>query len=90
MSEANPSVYVCEEVREVLRLHRDIFTDDFRCLSIRDQLDRQARRILEAHQSGDKAVVTHIQCWHPEMVGHPVGENITMKSRDDGVPVGRR
>ena len=74
MSEPSPNVYACDEVREVQRLHHDLLTDEFRQLSIREQLDRQARRIFEAHISGDKTVVTHIKCWHPELVGHPVEE----------------
>ena len=68
MSEAAQPVYVSDQVREVERLHRDLFTDGFRQLPIRDQLDRQAHRIVEAHSSGDRAVVTHITCWHPTLV----------------------
>ena len=63
-------VYVSEVVREVERLHRDLFTGGFRRLSIRDQLDRQAHRIVEAHKAGDRAVVPHITCWHPKLVCH--------------------
>lgn len=74
MSNPMPSVYACEEVREVIKLHEDPFNDEFRRLSIREQLDQQAHRIFEAHKSGDKAVVTHITCWHPELVGHSVEE----------------
>ena len=74
MSEANPTVYVSDEVREVQRLHHDLFTDEFRQLAIRDQLDRQAQRIVEAHKSGNEAVVTHVKCWHPDLVGHSVDE----------------
>ena len=70
MNEPIPRVYACEEVREVVRLHKDLFTDEFRRLSIREQLDQQAHRMVEAHKAGDKAVVTHIQCWHPDLVGH--------------------
>jgi hypothetical protein len=68
MSEAEQPVYVSEQVKEVERLHRDLLTDDVRQLPIRDQLDRQAHRIVEGHQAGDRAVVTHITCWHPKLV----------------------
>jgi hypothetical protein len=68
MSEATQLVYVSDQVREVERLHRDLFTDSFRQLPIRDQLDQQAHRIVEAHKAGDRAVVTHITCWHPKLV----------------------
>ena len=74
MNEPNPNVYASEEVREVARLHRDLFTDAFRKLPIRDQLELQAQRIVEAHKSGNKAVATHITCWHPELVGHATAE----------------
>ena len=53
---------------EVERLHHDLLTDDVRRLPIRDQLDRQAHRIVEGHKAGDRAVVTHITCWHPKLV----------------------
>lgn len=68
MSEVAQSVYVSDQVRAVERLHRDLFTDSFRNLPVRDKLDRQAHRIVEAHKSGDRAVVTHITCWHPKLV----------------------
>ena len=40
--------------------------DSFSQLLIRDQVDRQAHRIFEAHKSGDNALVTHILLWHPK------------------------
>ena len=61
-------MYVSDQVREVERLHRDLLTDGVRRLPIRDQLDRQAHRIVEGHKAGDRAVVTHITCWHPKLV----------------------
>jgi hypothetical protein len=67
MSELEQLVYFSDQVREVERLHRDLLTDDVRLLPIRDQLDRQARRIVEGHKAGDRAVVTHITCWHPKL-----------------------
>jgi hypothetical protein len=70
MREFNQAVYVCDQVREVERLHRDLLTDEVRQLPIRDQLDRQAKRIVEGHKAGDRAVVTHISCWHPKLVCH--------------------
>ena len=68
MSQAGQTVYVSDQVSEVERLHPDLFTDSFRRLPIRDQLDRQAHRIVEGHNAGDRAVVTHITCWHPKHV----------------------
>jgi hypothetical protein len=70
MSEAALPVYVSDQVREVERLHFDLLTDTVRRLPIRDQLDRQAHRIVEAHNAGDRAVVPHITCWHPKLVCH--------------------
>src|SRR4051794_30562708 len=68
MSDAKQSVYVSDQVRDVERLHRDLLSDHVRRLPIRDQLDRQAQRIAEAHKAGDRAVVPHITCWHPTLV----------------------
>jgi hypothetical protein len=70
MSEAAQPVYVSDQVREVERLHRDLLTDRFRQLPIRDQLDGQAHRIIEGHKAGNRAVVMHITCWHPQLVCH--------------------
>ena len=74
MNEPGAHIYVSDEVREVQRLHQDLFTDAFRRLPIHEQLEQQARRIHTAHASGDRAVATHITCWHPKQVGHPIGE----------------
>jgi hypothetical protein len=74
MSEAVQHVYVNDQVREVERLHRDLLTDNFRQLPIRDQLDRQAHRIVEGHHAGNRAVVTHITCWHPKLACHSADE----------------
>jgi hypothetical protein len=67
MTEAAQPVYVSDQVREVERLHHDLLTDSVRRLPIRDQLDRHAHRIVEAHNAGNRAVVTQITCWHPKL-----------------------
>src|SRR4051794_18229275 len=77
MSVVERPVYVSEQVREVERLHRDLLTDIARRLPIRDQLDRQAHRIVEGHKAGDRAVVTQVTCWHPTLVCHPADEIMT-------------
>lgn len=74
MNVPRSEVYACRAVREVLRLHADLWTDEFRQLSCRDQLDRQAERIVSAHQAGDRAVTIQISNWHPKWVGHMVEE----------------
>lgn len=71
MPNSSTPVYACPEVQDVQRLHADLFTDSFRNLPIVNQLDHQANRILTAHQDGDPAVLTHLRCWHPELVGMP-------------------
>ena len=68
MSEGKQPVYVSVQVKEVERLHGDLLTDDVRRLPIRDQLDRQAHRIVEGHEAGERAVVTLVTCWHPTLV----------------------
>lgn len=77
MSGAERPVYVSDQVREVERLHRDLLTEAARHLPIRDQLDRQAHRIVEGHKAGDSAVITHVTCWHPTLVCHPTDEIMT-------------
>ena len=62
------NVYVSDQVREVERLHRDLFTDSFRQLPVRDQFDRQAQRIVDGYTKGDRAVVAQITCWHPTLM----------------------
>jgi hypothetical protein len=74
MSEAAQPVYVSDQVREVEQLHRDLFTEGFRRLPVRDQLDRQAHRLVEGHKAGNRAVVMHITCWHPQLVCRPADE----------------
>lgn len=74
MSETAPDVYVYREVQEVRRLHENLFTDDYRLLSVREQLDRQAHQIVKGHQDGNMAVATHLTCWHPELVGRSAEE----------------
>lgn len=74
MSEVERPVYVRDQVREVERLHRDLLTDAMPRLPIRDQLDRQAHRIAEAHWVGDRALVTLITCRHPTLVCHSADE----------------
>src|ERR1700693_622358 len=68
MSEAAQPVHVSDQVRGGERLPRDLLTESFRQLPIRDQLDRQAHRIVEGHKAGNRAVVMHITCWHPKLV----------------------
>lgn len=70
MREGEHPVYVCDQVREVERLYRDLLTEAIRRLPIRDQLDRQANRLVEGHRAGDRAVVPQITCWHPGLACH--------------------
>lgn len=70
MTEPECRIYVDPDIGAVRELHRDLFTDSFQLLSIRDQLDRQAERMVQAHQEGNDAVAVHVTCWHPHWVGH--------------------
>jgi hypothetical protein len=70
MGDVKRSIYISDQVKEVERLHRDLLTDAVRRLPVRDQLDRQAHRLVEGHKAGDRAVATHITCWHPTLVCH--------------------
>lgn len=60
-----------------IRRHYDMCMDKFRRLSVRKQIDWQARRIGDAQNLGDKAVVSHIKCWDPELVGHSVEDSMS-------------
>ena len=62
-------VYICDEVRQVMKLHHDLLSDSVRSLPVREQLDLQANRVLDAHRDGNPAVATHLKCWHPQLVG---------------------
>jgi hypothetical protein len=72
MSDGCPDVFASREVAEVIRLHRDLFTDEFRRLSIEQQLARQADRLLEAHGAGNPVAAVQLSSWHPDLVGLPV------------------
>ncbi len=72
MSDSCPDVFVSPEVAEVIRLHRDLFSDEFRRLSIEQQLDRQADRLLQAHREGRTVAATQLSSWHPGLAGRPI------------------
>lgn len=77
MREGEQPVYVCDQVREVERLYRDLLTEAVRRLPIREQLDRQANRLVEGHRAGDRAVVPQITCWHPRLACHSADDIMT-------------
>ena len=70
MNRSDPKIFVSEAVRGVLDLHGDMFSGKVRAVPIRDQLEIQAEQIVKSYRSGNPAVVTHLECWHPEWVGH--------------------
>ena len=67
-------VYANPEVQAVIDLHQDLFNDEFKSLSVIEQLDLQAKRILEGHQNKVTAIATHVMCWHPSLIGHSVDQ----------------
>ena len=69
-----PNVYKHPEVAAVIRMHEDLFTVAFRRLTVQQQLELQAQRIVDAHQDGNEAAATHVGCWHPQLVGHAVAD----------------
>ena len=72
MCASRPEVYVSPEVAAVIELHRDLFTDQFHRLPVKQQLDRQADRILQAHREAKPVAAIHFSSWHPDLVGQPV------------------
>ena len=67
-------VYISNDVQKVRSLHQDLLNADLRRLPVCAQLEQQARRILDAHRRQDQTVVTHVTCWHPELVGHSASQ----------------
>jgi len=66
---SNDKVYVDPQVQKILNLYAEVFTEDFYSLPIRNQLERQAHRLTEAHHNRDDSVCFQIASWHPELVG---------------------
>ncbi|NND98810.1 MAG: hypothetical protein HKN47_15935, partial [Pirellulaceae bacterium] len=67
---SNPSIYICDDILAVRRLHDGLLNDDRLQLPIADHLDLLSQRIVDGHASRHPATVTHISCWHPKWVGH--------------------
>ena len=82
-------IYISDEVREVRRLHEDLLTDEFLRLPIHEQIHRQARRIVDAHTSGNRTVATHVTCWHPKLTGHSIDDimnhNLTLQDAQETI-----
>ncbi len=68
MTTSPPTVYICDDVRRIIRLHQDLLTAKNGLQPIARQLNLQAVRLLEAHASGNRAVLMHLQSWHPRLV----------------------
>ncbi|MDX8354668.1 N-acetyltransferase [Cognatiyoonia sp. IB215182] len=62
-------VYVAPDVADVLALHPDVKSPAFRKLTIREQLDRQAKTLLKAHKNCDARARMHLQSWWPKAQG---------------------
>ena len=62
-------VYVCQAVRDVEALHGGLADPAFRDLPISEQLERQARRLQDAHGQGDARVVVQVTNWLPGAAG---------------------
>ncbi|MDX8349250.1 N-acetyltransferase [Cognatiyoonia sp. IB215446] len=67
-------VYVAPDVADVLALHPDVKSPTFRKLTIREQLDRQAKTLLKAHQNRDARARMHIQSWWPKAQGQTLAQ----------------
>ena len=48
------------DVEEQVLHPRDTWQD-------KEAYDRQAHRLIDGHTAGDRAVVTHVTCWHPTL-----------------------
>lgn len=64
-------VYIDDTVSRIRELHKDLLCTDRSTISIRNYIDRQATRILEAHTDGNTAVIFHLACWCKPLIGQP-------------------
>lgn len=69
MDHSSDAIFVSDAVRAVRRLHHDLLTAAWRQRTIREHLEQQAERILEAHQQRNPAAAVHLNSWHPERSG---------------------
>ena len=74
MTDAAARVYVSDAVAAIEALHGDLVSPAFRKFTIRDQLDRQARRLADAHADADPRVEFQIESWWPAAAGWSRGE----------------
>jgi hypothetical protein len=62
-------VYVSQAVEAVRRLHGGLLGAGFNAMPIREQLDAQARNILDGHGRGEEGSTVHLTCWLPATIG---------------------
>ncbi len=62
-------VYIDDIIKQVRTIHQTTLTMDKADTSVGEFLDLQATNILDAHQSGNKAVKFHLACWFKPLIG---------------------
>ncbi len=67
MSEA--AYYIANEIAAVRAIHEEVLSLPYGSVTIREQLSAQAQNMVAAHRRGNTAVVFHIACWCPGLVG---------------------
>jgi hypothetical protein len=71
---SEPSVYVCDAVLLVEKLHQHLFDDSFLVQTIHEQLARQAQNLFKAHQGGNTAAAVEISNFLPRLAGASTDE----------------
>lgn len=64
-------VYIDESIQKIRDLHADILCLNKADTTIQKFISLQAERILQAHSSGNTAVVFHLACWCKPLIGKP-------------------
>ena len=61
-------IYIDNGISRIRKLHQDTLSLDIRKTSISRFLSLQAQTLLEAHSSGNTAVVFHFACWCQSLI----------------------
>ncbi len=68
------SYYIADQISAVRQLHQEVLARPHGQLSIRELLSMQAHNLLKGHASADPAVIFHLACWCPGLIGRPAAE----------------
>ncbi|MEM7259709.1 MAG: hypothetical protein AAF404_20235 [Pseudomonadota bacterium] len=67
----NTACYIAKEISAVQQLHQTLLLQPHHALTIHQRLSIQVDNLLQGHRHGNSAVVFHLTCWCPELIGQP-------------------